>query len=155
MVVIAEIVTELVTVENFIKSLYPSSVYKQEIPLRPDPDTFSVRAFSSSHINETGYHYRIDRTYQIMYIAENHPQLLSRIDSLGRALYGVLVIPIEGSDNRYLRVMGYNTTAPFETENDLYGQIAVLDCAVREARSQPEYQKIMHIFARYMTRVQI
>lgn len=123
------------------------------MPAKPAPGTYGIRLFNTAATDETAYHYRVDRTFQIIYFGASPTDVLQKIDALGDALYGVRVLPIDKDSNRYLRIGSFSYTQLFQTENDLYARIGVLDCTVRKARTQPEYQKIMHIYARYMTRI--
>jgi len=57
------------------------------------------------------------------------------MDTLSRAIYQTEQIPINAS-TRVIRVGAFSYSAPFETENDIYASIAVMETQVRELRTQ-------------------
>lgn len=144
------LVNDLVSIENFVKTVHPTAhTEKQTVPLLPVANTFVIRFQDERRESETAYHYRIDREYQIVYLGANAPDVLTKIDVLGRAIYQARVLPISGS-LRYLSVESFSFGQPFQTDNNLHAGIAVLTTEVREARDQPTYQKIMNVHTRYV-----
>lgn len=142
------IVNDLISVENFVKGAFPSAkTEKQTVPKHPSADTFVIRFQNDSRELETAGHYRIDREYQIVYIGASAPGVLSKMDALSKTLYQRKVIPINGS-LRYIRVESFSFSQPFTTDNDLTACIGVLATEIREARDEPTYEKIMHVYER-------
>lgn len=143
------LVTELESVEDFIKSCHPTSVTeKQTVPLKPSDNTFVVRFLNDERESETGYHYRIDREYQVVHIGETAEDVLTRMDVLSTALYQRQLIPLQDS-SRFICVESFSFSQPFQTENKKFACIGVLSTEIREARVQDQYEKIMNVHARF------
>lgn len=145
------LVNDLLSIEDFVKAQFPTAhTEKQTVPLKPAPNTFVIRYLGESREVETAAHYRIDREYDVVYLGATAADVLTQMDALGRALYQTKLIPIKDS-LRYIRVESFSTSQPFETENDLFACIAVLQTEIREARDQAEYDLIQHVYARQET----
>lgn len=129
------VVNELQLVESFIRGLYPSTTYKQTVPKKPTADTFVIRLLADGRTNETHVSIRVERTYQVVYYGTTPADVLTKMDALSRAIYQTEQIPINAS-TRVIRVGAFSYSAPFETENDLYASIGVMETQVREVRTQ-------------------
>lgn len=146
------LINDLVSVENFVKSVSPTSITeKQTVPLKPAANTFVIRFQNDSRELETAYHYRIDREYQIVYLGANPADVLTKMDALSKALYQTKLIPINGS-MRYIHVESFSISQPFQTDNDLYAVIGVLATEIREARDQATYEKIAQVYTQLTIR---
>lgn len=145
------IVNELESVERFVKTQFPAASTVLQTPLKgPAADEFLIRFLNETRQSETRYHTRADREYQIVYYGASAPDVLDRMDALSDALYRYQLIPINGS-LRYIRVGSFSISQPFETEGkQLFACIGVLQTEIREARTQEQYEKIMHIYTRYI-----
>lgn len=146
------VVNDLISVENFVKARYPAPAhtYKQVPPKRPDPKTFTVRLLDDGRVTETGYHTRVDRAYQIVYIDTGPAEVLTVMDDLSRVFMDGTVIPINASA-RFIRVGAFSFSAPFQTENDQYAVIGVMRTEIREARTQDNSPLIGEIHLRINT----
>ncbi|MEH7521688.1 hypothetical protein V7149_00175 [Bacillus sp. JJ1503] len=143
----ASIVNEIETLAEFIEPLFAgASVHYQQVPIEPKANTLVVRYLMSGNETETGYHYRIDRDFQIVYYAQNDFACMQKFEQLERILNDNLAIPLKGSD-RYLRLDSFNFSQPFKTESGVTAIIGVLKAHVREPRTQPVTQKIQHVTA--------
>ncbi|MEV5028503.1 hypothetical protein [Paenibacillus sp. LPE1-1-1.1] len=129
------VVNELQSVETFIRGLYPSTTYKQTVPKKPAADTFVIRLLTDGRANETHTSIRVERTYQIVYYGSAPSDVLTKMDTLSRAIYQTEQIPINASA-RFIRVGAFSYSAPFQTEGDLYACIGVMETHVREERTQ-------------------
>ncbi|MGF9711625.1 hypothetical protein [Paenibacillus naphthalenovorans] len=144
------LVNDLISVENFVKAKFPTAVTeKQTPPKKPVANTFVIRFQNDSRESETRFHYRTDREYQIVYFGADASDVLTKMDALSKALYQIQLIPINGS-LRYIRIESFSFSQPFETDNKLFACIGVLSTQVREARDQQVYEKIMHVYTRYI-----
>lgn len=133
------VVDDMVTIEAYIKSLFPSAVTgKQDVPLQPPANSFYVRALSDDRVTETRYHFRIDRAYQIVHVAQRPDTVLANMDALGSAVYQTELIG-------HIRINDFSLSTPAKTENGLFVIIGILDTSVREARIQKTYPKINNV----------
>lgn len=149
------IMDDIASVGAFVKSVVPGAQLKHEVPSQQTKDTLVVRAITNDYESETGYHYRIDRAYQIVAYGADSPSVLTKMDAIVRKVMdGTTLIPITGS-LRYIRTDGFNFATPFRTESGLWACIGVLQTEVREARTQKEYDKIMHVYPRYELRIPV
>lgn len=129
------VVNELQSVETFIRGIYPSTTYKQTVPKKPVADTFVIRLLLDGRASETHTSIRVERTYQIVYYGATPADVLTKMDTLSRAIYQTEQIPINAS-TRFIRVGAFSYSAPFQTEGDLYASIGVMETQVREDRTQ-------------------
>lgn len=149
------VVNELQSVGTFLAASVPSATVKYEVPAKPTPSDLVVRAQSNDYKSETRYHYRIDRTYQVIAFGADSPTVLAKMDAISRKVMDKrMAIPINGS-TRFIRVGSFSFSAPFRNENGQWAAIGVLETEVREARTQEEYGKIWHVYGRYEFRVPV
>lgn len=149
------LMNELASVGTFVKSVVPGAQLKYEVPSLPTKDTLVVRVNTSDSESETRYHYRVDRAYQIVVYGVDSPSVLAKVDAIERKISdGTTLIPIAGS-LRYIRTEGFGFGAPFRTESGSWACVGVLQTEVREARTQEQYDKIMHVYPRYELRIPV
>lgn len=149
------LMNELASVGTFVASTVTGAQLKYEVPTQPSKDTLVVRSITNDYESETGYHYRVDRAYQTIAYGADSPSTLEKMDAIARKVNdGTTMIPITGS-LRYIRTDGFNFGAPFRTESGVWACVGVLQTKVREARTQEQYDKIMHVYPRYEIRVPI
>ncbi|MCQ4363059.1 hypothetical protein KQR54_18340 [Mycobacterium gordonae] len=131
------IVNDIISVEAFVKAHYPSPAYtyKQTAPLKPEAATFIIGLLDDARSTETGYHTRVDRTYQVAYVGDSVADVMAKMDELSYAFMDNTLIPVNGSA-RYIRVESFSYSAPFQTENDKWAAIGVMPTQIREARTQ-------------------
>lgn len=133
------VVSDMVAIEAYIKALFPTATTgKQDVPAQPPANSFYVRFLTEDRETETRYHFRIDRAYQIVHIAQRPDTVLANMDRLGAALYQTELV----GD---IRVNAFSVSQPAKTENGLFVIIGVLDTSVRQAREQAQYPKINHV----------
>ncbi|QDX93636.1 hypothetical protein EEL30_15825 [Brevibacillus laterosporus] len=146
------VVTELESVGSFVSAVVPKVALKYDVPKQPTKDTLVVRVQSSSPESETRYHYRIDRDYQIVVYGVDSASALTKMGDIERVLNDkTMLIPVKGS-TRYIRIGAFSFSMTFATEGGLSACIAVLSTEVREARTQEQYDKIMHVYGRIEAR---
>lgn len=140
------------SVGDFIKVALPSIALKYEVPDKPAKNNIVVRLLSSDSESETRYHYRIDRDYQIVVYGVDAQDVLAKMDVIERkANDGTTLIPMKDS-KRYIRIGSFSFSTAFKTEGGLYARLGVLSTEVREARTQEQYDKIMHVYGRFEAR---
>lgn len=143
----ASIVNEIETLAEYIEPLFVgASVHYQQIPIDPKPNTIVVRYLLTDNESETGYHYRLDRHFQIVYYAQNDFACLQKYEQLERIINDKLAIQLKGSD-RYLRLDSFSFSQPFKTEGGQTAIIGILQAHVREPRTQPTALKIQQVNA--------
>lgn len=145
----ASIANEIESIAEFIESEFTSaSIHYQRVPTEPKANDLSIRYLMGDTETETNYHYRLDRTYQIVYFAQNELACLTKFDALQRKLNNTFVIPIKDS-SRHLRIESFNFSQPFKTEGGtIIGILGVLSVNVREARTQQTHEKINQVTVR-------
>lgn len=152
------LINELNSVGSFVMSAIspvPGAKFNREVPDKPTKDTVVVRLLTTDTESETRYHYRIDRAYQIVIYGVNSPTVLEKMDAVSRKINDkTTLIPIEGT-LRYIRTDSFGYGATFRTESGLWACVGVLQTEVREARTQEQYDKIMHVYPRYELRIPV
>lgn len=138
---------ELNSVKSFIELVKPKAkVVKQNIPLNPSANMFVVRFQRDNRVTETLAHTRVDREYQVIYYGKDTADVLDTMDTLSRSFMDKdIMIPIENS-MRYIRVNYFTFSQPVKTEDNVDAIVGVLSTTVREARTQEQYDKIMHVY---------
>ena len=133
------VVNDMVAIEAYIKALFPTATTgKQDVPAQPPANSFYVRLLDEDRETETRYHFRIDRAYQIVHLAQRPDTVLANMDTLSTAIYQTELI----GD---IRINAFSISQPAKTDNGLFVIIGVLDTSVRQARIQPVYPKINHV----------
>lgn len=136
------VLDDLLTIESYVKALFPlAKTGKQLVPDKPVANSFYIRIVSEDRETETRYHYRVDRTYEVIHFAARPDTALSNMDKLGRAIYQTELIG-------HIRVGDFAISEPSETENELYVTIGVIETSVRESRDQVVWPKINNITVR-------
>lgn len=144
----ASIINEVESVAAFVSPVFTSAkVSYQNVPVEPAANDLVVRYLSSDNTTETGYHYRLNRDYQIIYFAQNEFACLQKFEALERHINDALVIPLKNSD-RYLRLESFSFSQPFKTEaGTVAAIIGVLSVHLREARTQTTSEKINNVIS--------
>lgn len=148
----AAIVDEILGIEEFIKSVVPgATVEKQTVPLQPTPGLFVVRFLTESRTDETAYHYRIERDYQVIYYSATPQAAFPVMDALSNALYDVQRIVATGSRLNSLNYSqpGRTDTDKASTTNAGYATLGVLRITSRQSRTQQSYPLIQNVNSRF------
>ncbi|GIP55249.1 hypothetical protein [Paenibacillus vini] len=133
------LIEDIVAIEALVKAKFPdATTTKQTVPTAPVHNSFVIRFLNDDRETETRYHYRIDRDYQIVYFATKPEQVLPKMDALARAFY-------EADTIGRMRVESFAFSQPAKTEGGIYVSIGILETAVRESRTQPQYPKMNKI----------
>lgn len=133
---------EVEAVGTLIKDVVPDVEVRYEVPTTPTHDTLVVRFQASSTESETRYHYRDDRTFQIVVYGEDTLDCITKMDIIDSAVMGGdLTINVGDSPNS-LRIESFAYSDTFRTESGLFGSIGMLEAIIRKARTQPHYDKI-------------
>lgn len=141
----ASIKTEIESIYEYIKRVFPTEkAHFQKVPSEHKANEISIRYLTGESTNETGYHYRLDHDFQIIYFSKTELECITKLSELERCLNDVTVIPIKDSD-RYMRVDSFGNSQPFKTESGVYSIIGILSVHTREARPQEVVQKVAHV----------
>lgn len=119
------------------------------------PTTYVANELAIEYVNglsesETGYHYRIDRTFQLVYFGTSALDCVMKVAPVERLFNNARTIPLKGT-TRYLRIGSFSLSQAFKTESGVYAIIGMLAVSLREARDQPTYTKIGAINTRTYT----
>lgn len=149
------ILNELESVGAYVKLAVPSSAIRYDVPTKPANGDVVVRMLTTDTESETRYHYRVERSYQIVVYGADAPTVLEKMDAISRKVNdGKTVIPIKDS-LRFIRAGSFSYSAAFKTEGGMTACVGVLQTEIREVRTQEEYEKIWHVYGRYEFRVPI
>jgi hypothetical protein len=151
---VASIINEVESIGEFVESLFPTANFHyQDVPADPEANDIVIRALPSEGVSETGYHYRLDRTFQVIVFGRNSFASLQQSEQLEKHFNDTLVLPIKGSD-RFLRLESFNLSQPFKTESGTVSAvIGVLSAHLREARTQPVFDKIEQVHAEFRSEI--
>src|SRR5690606_7261138 len=93
-------------------------------------------------VDETGYHYLINRDYQFVYFAPNELAGVQMASKLQRRVNSVKKLRIKDADG-HLTVRSFYFSQPSKTEGgEIYAVLGVLQAQVREAREFAPTPKI-------------
>jgi hypothetical protein len=148
----AAIIDEILGIEAFIKSVVPGAIVeKQTVPLQPAPGLFVARFLTESRTDETAYHYRIERDYQVIYYSATPQAAFPVMDALSNAIYDVQRIVATGS-----RLNALNYSQPMRTDTDKaattnagYATLGILRITSRQSRTQQSYPLIQNVNSRF------
>jgi hypothetical protein len=142
---VADVIDEILALETFVRAAFPAStIEKQTVPEQPAHDTFVIRFLSETPTDETLYSFRLNREYQIVYFSDRPEQALPIMGALTSAIENVRYI---AETRTRLDAFGYSQ--PALTDNDKYVTIGILRTSTRQARPQPKYDKINHVYQRF------
>jgi hypothetical protein len=146
---VTSIVTEIESIYEFIKQVFTTEKeHFQRIPSEIKANEISIRYLIGDSTNETGYHYRLDHDFQIVYFAKTELECITKFSELERCINDAMSIPIKDSD-RYMRVDSFGNSQPFKTESGVFSIIGILSVQLRQARPQAIDQKINNVETRY------
>jgi hypothetical protein len=142
---VASIVNEIESIYEYIKQVFPTEkAHFQRIPSEIKANEISIRYLIGDSTNETGYHYRLDHDFQIVYFAKTELECITKLSEMERCLNAAMSIPIKDSD-RYMRIDSFGNSQPFKTESGIYSIIGILSVQTREARPQAEVPKVEEV----------
>ncbi|UQZ84015.1 hypothetical protein SK3146_03227 [Paenibacillus konkukensis] len=145
------LITEIGSIEAFLQAKFPAAIIvKHTEPAEPAGSTFLLRLVSDTRKSETNLLVRTERTYQIMYWADDANSALETMDTLSAALYQTQLIPVTRA-SRFIRVVSFSFAQPALADNGLYVCTGTLLTEARQARSQESYEKIQHVYAQQIT----
>lgn len=138
----ADIIGEINTIGDLLADVGVSRFYKQDWPKIYVANTIGIRWQGDSDVDFTQAAYAIDRTYQIAYFGKNEVDCLNKVQAIRAKISDTIKIKIRDSD-AYMTLESFNIGPPFKTDTDgVYAVSAVLRATVREARTQPTWQKM-------------
>lgn len=131
----ADIAIEVESLRDFVAdpTLY-SRVWMQTMPAKYTAGELSIRYQGGNTASETGYHYRLDREYQLVYFGTSERDCIIKGSALERKFNSKHVIQLKGSE-RNIRVGPFSMSQPFKTEGgEVFAIIGMLQAELREAR---------------------
>ncbi|MGM0846892.1 MAG: hypothetical protein ACQEUT_18190 [Bacillota bacterium] len=130
----ANLIDEMESFVSYLTGLFSdATVERQNVPTNPVPHTFVVKMNQTNPEQHQEYIF-IERTYSIIYIAEDDLTLFNTIETLRQDLHAKKqVIPLNNSTN-VIRVTSLGYSEPFEYEegSNLKGVIFVLTSRTQE-----------------------
>lgn len=142
----ADIKTEVQSIRDFVSTELPNTkFYLQNMPDKFSINELAIELVNSKAETETAYHYRLDRTYQIVYFGSNKLDCLSKMQAVERKINDQQLIELQGKA-RYLRIGSFSLSQSFKTETTgVYAVIGMLEAELREARTQEVFTKIQSV----------
>ena len=139
----ADIKTEIQSIRDFVAPELPGATFKlQNMPDEYKTNELAIDFEGSRPETETAFHYRLDRTYQLVYFGDSKLDCLTKMEAVERKLSQKQMIPIEETA-RYLRIGSFSLSQPFKTETTgVFAVIGMLEAEAREARAQVTYEPV-------------
>lgn len=129
------VIKEIESLAEFVKTLNFTRIHKQTTPSKYKPNELVIKFIDGDSTSETGYHYRLDREYQIVYFGDSEKACIEVASNLEQQFNNAEVIKLVDS-TRHLRIGSFSMSQPFRTENkEVYAFIGVLQANVRQART--------------------
>ena len=138
----ADIIGEINTIGDLLAGVGVTRFYKQDLPLKYVANTIGIRWQGDTSESETGYHYRVERIYQVIYFGGSEVACLQKIPLIQKALQQHIKTKLRDSDG-YITLGSFAFTKPFKTDTDgVYAISGILPVTVRVAR---EFAKVPQI----------
>lgn len=134
---------EIQSLADFVEmELIGVRFHLQHMPENYDNHELAIELVSSRPTTETAFHYRLNRTYQLVYFGTNKLDCMSKMQVLERKFNDKQLIPL-GQTGRYLRIASFSLSQAFKTDTTgVFAVIGMLEAELREARTQEKYEKI-------------
>lgn len=145
----ADIKNEIDSLAAYVESKLVGIECINHMPSNYEINRAVIRFISSGSVLETSYHYRIDRTFQIVYFGKTELDCLTKMNELERHMNNDQVIPLIGTsqETRYLRIGSFSLSQAFKTEGGVFAIVGVLNASLRETRPEDQSEKINHVNA--------
>lgn len=141
----ANIEKEVEGLRDYVADLQFARIWMQYLPAKYTADELAIRYQGSDPTDETGYHYRLDRTYQLVYFGVSERDCITRVSTLERKFNNTRYIEIKDSANK-LSVGSLSFSQPFKTEGgEVFAVIGILTGAIRQARDFEQSPKLEEI----------
>lgn len=134
---------EIQSIADFVEPEVPNiEFHLQHMPETYETNEISIELVQSKPATETAYHYRINRTFQLVYFGTSKLDCMTKMQIIERKLYDKQLIPL-GQTGRYLRIASFSLSQSFKTETTgVFAIIGMLEAEIREARTQVIHEKI-------------
>jgi hypothetical protein len=138
-----DIISLLTALEDFIKAVYPASnIYKQTIPLDPQPNSFVLRIQKNKREVDTAASSLVALEFQVIYYGTDVVDTLEKIDNFSHLVYqNSVLIPILDT-GRYMRCEDFAYTETVKTEKGVDSVLGILAANVREMKDLPSVEAI-------------
>ena len=141
----ADIIAEINTIGDLLGGVGASRFYKQNLPATYVANTIGIRWQGDNSESETGFHYRVDRLYQVIYFGSNEVNCLGLATKLTAALAQNTKAKIRDSSG-FITLGSFALSAPFKTETDgVYAIIGILPVSVRVPREFEKAPKMAEV----------
>ena len=122
-----------------------SRIWLQTIPEKYVAGEMIIRYVGDTSVDETGYHYRLDRDYQIVYFGDSELDCLQKASAIQRKVNNHKQVRLEDS-GRYMTLESFSFSQPTKAEGgDVYFIIGILQARVRQARDFSQEEKMWEI----------
>lgn len=140
----ADIKNEIDSISDYISQKLQNVKCIKKTPKEYKASEMLVRFQSSKPETETNFHYRLDRTYQLVYFGKNESDCITQFSGLEQEFNNDMLIPLRGADvrTRYISIGSFSLSRPFETENGTFAIMGYLEAGLRESRPQKQYEKM-------------
>lgn len=143
----ADIIDEINTIGDLLTNVGVTRFYKQDLPKTYVANTLGIRWYGDVSESESGYHYRIERIYQVIYFGKSEVDCLQKIPKIQAPINQHIKAKLRESDG-YITLGSLSFTKPFKTETDgVYAVAGVLPVSVRVAREFAPVPKIGNVTA--------
>ncbi|WP_232696176.1 hypothetical protein [Brevibacillus daliensis] len=139
----ASLIKEIEAVGAIVRQAIPNAIVKyQHIPEEPGKDMCVVQYISGGNESETAYHYRIDRTFRIVWFGTSEVDCIRKLEIMERTFGNTLQFKADG-----YRVItkSFGASQPFQTTGGAFAILATLQAELRQARPQETYEKMQKI----------
>lgn len=139
----ADIKTEIQSIRDFVATELPGvRFHLQYMPDAYKADELAIELGPSSSETETAFHYRLDRTYQLVYFGASKLDCMTKMQAVEHKMNDKQLIPL-GDSARYLRIGSFSLSPSFKTDTTgVYAVIGMLEAETREARTQVTYEPV-------------
>ncbi|MDQ0174379.1 hypothetical protein [Bacillus chungangensis] len=136
----AKITDEIEAIGAIISGTLPDATIKyQHLPEKPTLGLAVIQYVESSNTTETAYHYRIDRTFRLLYYGQSEVDCLRKFELIEEVFGNTL--QFKTTDYRVIP-KSFGASQPFKTEGGAFCMLATLQVELRQARPQEKYEKI-------------
>lgn len=135
---------EIDSLADLIVNAAPSVIEKQMTPKKPEKNSVVVKWAGDRGESMSGLIYELKRLYQVIYYSDDELQCIDTADKIRKAINDTIKLQIsESEDFMTLDLIAFS--APQKTGHDLYAIVGILPVSVFVKRTQPTYEKMMHI----------
>ncbi|MCK1985169.1 MULTISPECIES: hypothetical protein [Peribacillus] len=145
-----DIKNEVDSLADYISDNLSEVKILKKSPIKYNSGDLLIRFVKGSTESETGFHYRLDHSFQIVYYGASDLDCISKMGQVQHFFGDKVSIPLEGDESRYLGIESFSLSQAFQTETTgIYAIIGIVEVSIRQARSYEQATKIQNVEARY------